>query len=46
MLFNFDDFTNENLEQHNSNWPDILNHLYRILIVGGSDEEKQVYYSI
>ena len=45
-LFNFDDFTKENLEQYNSNWPEILNHLYRILIVAGSDQEKQIYYSI
>ena len=39
-MINFDDYTNENKIEHNSNWPYIPNHLYRILIVGGSGSEK------
>ena len=31
-MINFDDYTNE----HNSKWPYIPDHPYRILIVGGS----------
>ena len=36
----FDDFTNGNVKEHNSNWPQISNYLYRILIIGGSGYEK------
>ena len=32
---NFDDVTKENIKEHNRNCPQILDHLYRILIVGG-----------
>ena len=35
-MINFDDYTNENIIEHNSKWPYILDHPYRILIVGGS----------
>ena len=35
-MFNFDDYINENKTEHNKNWPDILDHTYRILIIGGS----------
>ena len=35
-MINFDDYTSENKTQHNPNWPDILDHPYRILIIGGS----------
>ena len=35
--FNLDDFTNENNKEHNEKWPYIIpDHLYRILIIGGS----------
>ena len=40
-LINFDDYTNENKREHNSKWPYIPDHPYRILIVGGSGKEKQ-----
>ena len=33
-MINFDDYTNENKTQHNENWPYILDHPYRILIIG------------
>ena len=35
-MINFDDYTNENKIEHNSKWPYIPDHPYRILIVGGS----------
>ena len=35
-MINFDDYTNENKIEHNSKWPHIPDHRYRMLIVGGS----------
>ena len=35
-MINFNDYTNENKTQHNSKWPYIPDHPYRILITGGS----------
>ena len=39
-MINFDGYTNENKIKHNSKWPYIPNHLYRIHIVGGSGSGK------
>ena len=39
-MINFDDYTNENEIEHNSKWPYISDHPYRILIVGGSGSGK------
>ena len=39
-MITFDDYTNENKIEHNSKWPYIPDHPYRILIVGGSGSEK------
>ena len=39
-MINFDDYTNENIIEHNSNWPYLPDHPYRILIVGGSGSGK------
>ena len=39
-MINFDDSTNENIIEHYSKWPYILDHLYRILIIGGSGSGK------
>ena len=39
-MINFDNYTNENKKQHNSKWPHIPDHPYRILIVGGSGSLK------
>ena len=39
-MVNFDDYTNENKIEDNSKWPYILDHLYRILIIGGSGSGK------
>ena len=35
-MFNFDNITKEDRKEHNSNWPDILENPYGILIAGGS----------
>ena len=39
-MINFDDYTNENIMEHNSKWPHIPDHPYRILIVSGSGSGK------
>lgn len=39
-MINFEDVIGENLIKHNRNWPQVHNHLYRILIKGGSKSEK------
>ena len=39
-MINFDDYTNENKIEHNLKWTYILDHPYRILIVGGSRSGK------
>ena len=39
-MINFDDYTNENKIQHNSNWPYTADYPYRILITGGSGSGK------
>ena len=40
-MINFDNYTNENKTEHNSKWPYIPDHPYRILIVGGSASGKK-----
>ena len=39
-MINFDDYTNENTIAHNSKWPYIPDHPYRILVIGGSGSGK------
>ena len=39
-MVNFDDYTNKNKINHNSDWPYIPDHQYRILIIGGSGAGK------
>ena len=39
-MTNFDNYTNEDKAEHNSNWPYIPDHPYEILIVGGSRSGK------
>ena len=39
-MINFDEYTNENKTEHNSKWPYIPDHPYRILILGGSGSGK------
>ena len=39
-MINFDDQVNKNKTEHNKNWSYIPDHLYRILIIGGSGSGK------
>ena len=39
-MFNFDYITKEDTKEHNPNWPEILDHPYRISIVRGSGSGK------
>ena len=39
-MINFDDYTNENIIEHNSKWPYIPDHPYRIPIIGVSGSGK------
>ena len=39
-IFNIDDITNENNNEHNEKWPYIPDHLYRMLTTGGSGSGK------
>ena len=42
-MINFDNYVNKNRTEHNKNWRNILDHPYRILIIGGSASGKQMY---
>ena len=39
-MFNLGNITNENNKEHNKKWPFIADHLYRMLITGGSESGK------
>ena len=39
-MINFDEYTNEIIIEHNSKWPYIPDHPYRIVIIGGSGSGK------
>ena len=39
-MINFVDYANENITEHNLGWLYILDHPYRILIIGGSGSGK------
>ena len=39
-MLNFDYITQEDIKEHNPNWPEIPDDPYRILIVGGSGSGK------
>ena len=39
-MINLGDITNANNQEHNEKWPYIPDHLYRILIIGGSGPGK------
>ena len=39
-MVSFDNYTNENKTEHNSEWPYIPDHPYRILIIGGCGSGK------
>ena len=39
-MINFDDVANESIKGYNPNWPQISDHSYKILIVGGCWSRK------
>ena len=39
-MINFNDVIKENIKGHNPNWPEVTDHPYRILIIGGSGYGK------
>ena len=39
-MFNFHYITKEDIKEHNPKWPEIPDHPYRILIIGGSESGK------
>ena len=39
-MINLKSITDENNKKHNEKWPYIPDHLYRILIIGGSESAK------
>ena len=43
-MINFDYITKDNIKEHNPNWPQITDHPYRILMIGGSGLKKQMHY--
>ena len=45
-MINFDDITKENIKEHNSNWPQVPDHPYRILIMRLSGSGKKNHYLI
>ena len=46
-MVNFDDVNKETIKEYNPNWPQIPDHPYRILVIGGSlDLQKQIHYLI
>ena len=48
MRINFDYVTKENIKAHNPNWPQVLDHPKRILIIGslGSGKSNSLFKSI
>ena len=39
-MINIDDVTKENLKEHNADWPQILDHPYITLIIGGYESGR------
>ena len=39
-MINYNIVTKENMNKHNLYWPEIPDHLHRILIIGGSGSGK------
>ena len=39
-MINFDDVIKERTKEHNPNWPQIPAHIFRILMIGGSESGK------
>ena len=46
-MINFNHVTEENKKAHNPNWHQILDHLHRILTIGGSGSgKKNAFFSL
>ena len=45
-MINFDDVIKEIIKEHNTNWPQIPDHPYRILIAEDSRSRKKNHYLI
>ena len=45
-MINIDDVTKESMKEHNPNWPQISNHYYQLLIIGGTGFGKTNYLII
>ena len=45
-MINFDTVTQENIKEHNTNWPQIPDHPYRRLIIGGSISGKKSLFDL
>ena len=43
-MITFHYFTKENVKDLNQNWPQITDHPYRTLIIGGSRSGKKIRY--
>ena len=41
-MINFHDVTKENIKERNTNWPQIADHPYRILIIGSFGSGKKI----
>ena len=41
-MINFDDVTKEETKEHNPNWSQFHDHLYKILIIQDSGSEKKI----
>ena len=39
-MINIDDVIKENIKEHNTDWPQIPNHPYRTLTIGGSESGR------
>ena len=39
-MIDFGDVTKENIKERNPNWPEVPDHPYRVLIIGGSGSGK------
>ena len=45
-MINFDDYANENITEHNSKWPYIPDHPYRIPIIGSGSGRMNALLSL
>ena len=41
-MINIDEYTNDNKTEHNPKWPYILDHPYRVIIIGSSGSGKTI----